>query len=173
MFTRFAPVAKTLQALMTFNNTSGWSDFANAAEQSYRQAKGAAPDPAKFCFNVWGVQIANDFNNGFLDYKPLPTLAPGESPQGPQPQIEGGTLSIAGSPVDFTSERDGQTLTLDHKTGTMSGDLQLDVLPFWEPATATFGAMSGGRRRARQGHVRRHRYAVTSTSRASTWQPTG
>ncbi len=135
---------------------TGWSGFANSAEQAYREIFGGRdPDPEKYCFNVWGTRLAREVTNRLFPNPPFqifdstrtnpysnmagdtmpiqpPTSGP-RSPDGspfdptqPLPRL-GGT----GSPVDVLLELDGVKLFLDQESGIMAatGDFPYPVWP--------------------------------------------
>ena len=149
-----ARLDSVLDSLRQFNQSAGfknlgvdlgatpWDAFSLAAEQAYREKGGSvASDPAKFCFNVYGVKIATAFHNGFPKLRPVPDLT-GSSGYTPPP-VDDSTVRLngGGSPGDFTWERNGQTLTLDHKTGALTGALELTVVPVYEASNQTYGAL--------------------------------
>jgi len=144
-----------LDSVRAFNNGAGLSnvshDFgetpfdraAYTSEQAFRENPifgRNTPDPAKFCYNIYGIKVATEFHNGFPEYRPIPTIT-GSTTDEPVPSLSDSTVHVGGSPVDFTWERDGETLTLDHKTGALTGSLSLTVIPFYEQSNQTYGAI--------------------------------
>ena len=119
----------------------GYSEYANWGEQLYRELLNTggkqAPDPEKYCVNVWGVQLADllwKLANPdqpfelFDDTKtnPYSDLA-GDTVSLDQQQRGGYTpadLQLIGihSPVDALIEVNGETLVLDQKHGVLVGN---------------------------------------------------
>lgn len=150
-----ARVVSALDSVRGFNQGAGLSKInadlgetpfdraAYTSEQAYREAPfggNQASDPTKFCFNIDGIRIATEMHNGFPEYRPVPTLT-GSTGEGAAPALSDGSVHFGGSPVDFIWERDGSTLTLNHKTGALTGDLSLAVVPFYEQSSQTYGVI--------------------------------
>jgi hypothetical protein len=104
--------------------TTAFSRFANFVEQIYREgAGGRAPDPEKYCFNVWGAQIGRQLYKG-LPYKgtrdiraffsrfamPAPVI-PLEPPR--LPEWNPRYINIMGSPFSVEWKGSGGTMVLD------------------------------------------------------------
>ena len=148
-------ILSVLDSVRSFDDRSGLSKvaadfgatpydrFAYTSEQAFRENPifgRNKPDPAKFCYNLFGIKVATAFHNGYPQYRPVPTLT-GWTNEGATPAVADSTVHIGGSPVDFTWEQGGATLTMDHKTGALTGNLVLDVIPFYEQSSQTYGAI--------------------------------
>jgi hypothetical protein len=156
LFTKYPDrILSVLNSVRGFDDRSGLSKlatdlgetpydrFAYTSEQAYRENPifgRNASDPGKFCYNIFGIKVATAFHNGFPKYHPVPTLT-GTANGGAAPPVSDGTVNLFRSFVDATWERDGQTLTMDHKTGALTGDLVLDVIPFYEQSNQAYGAI--------------------------------
>ncbi len=125
-------------------NRTGWSGFANAAEQAYRQIYGGnPPDPEKYCFNVWGTNLAQAIIDRVITTPPFQVFD--STRTNPFSNLAGDTMDInriggTGSPVDVKLEVDGVTLFLDQQAGVMAanGDFPYPVWPY-RTAEGTFG----------------------------------
>jgi hypothetical protein len=156
LFTKYPNrIMSVLDTVRAFDDRSGLSQlgadlgetpydrFAYTSEQAFRENPifgRRTPDPAKFCYNAFGIKLATAFHNGFPKYRPVPEWA-GSTSAGAPPPISDGTVHLFRSFVDPTWERDGETLTMDHKTGALIGDLVLDVIPFYEQSNQAYGAI--------------------------------
>lgn len=135
-------------------------DWVNATsqvgEQVYRQwIGGQAPDPEKFCFNVWGTHAAHDLFRRLVDKRQVRAgkmgpgdPAPGSLPPGwedktrvsssPQRTLQGahenvGRVSGLFSPMSVTWEGGGQRMVFDQKNRTLTGSFPVRIAPFVEP----------------------------------------
>jgi hypothetical protein len=114
--------------------TTAFSRFANFIEQQYREGPGGrAPDPEKYCFNVWGAQIGRQLYNT-LPYKgtrdiraffsrftvPAPPTLP--EPPGP-PTWNPRYINIMGSPFSVEWKASGGTTVLDQGADPLQAQL--------------------------------------------------
>jgi hypothetical protein len=119
----------------------GYSEYANWGEQLYRELLNTggkqAPDPEKYCVNVWGVQLADllwKLANPTLPFElfddtktnPYSTMA-GDTvslDQQPHRDYTPADLQVIGihSPVDAMIEVNGETLVLDQRHGVLVGN---------------------------------------------------
>jgi len=143
------------------------SELANLAEQFYREALGGEqPDPEKYCFNVWGAQVAAWLRQSKLRREGIDWRAPTQTYQdfiqavgskacqttadfwnrlrSAEPtdptlrRLLGYDVHILGSPVDAVWSAEGQRLQLDQLRSTLSGQLSAIVIPTVDPATGTW-----------------------------------
>ena len=102
-------------------------------------------DPDKYCYNYFGAQLG-----AWLYRSKLPALAgsqpaPAQPPQqmtflGPLPAaLFGQQITVSLSPVDLVWEAGDRRLTLQQSSASLTGDLPLVVLPFYEADTRTWG----------------------------------
>jgi len=135
---------------------TGWSTFSLGGEQAFREIFDRRdPDPEKYCFNLWGTQLAeairqrlfptqpfqifdstrtNPYSNNAGDTTSLdpssssnrPDLGPFD-PTAPLPK-----LGYTNAPVDVVMEADGVKLVLDQRDGIIvtTGDFPYPVFPY-------------------------------------------
>lgn len=121
-------------------------------EQWYRWFKdNQEDDPDKYCYNYFGAQLGS-----WLYREKLPALG-GQAPAPAQPPQQmsiigaipapysGQVWMVSLSPMDLAWEAGGKRLSLQQSSGTLTGDLPLAVLPFFEADTRSWGmAWSSG-----------------------------
>lgn len=138
---------------------TGWSTFSNSAEQAFREMFGGRdPDPEKFCFNVWGTQLAeairrrvvpnppfeifdstrtNPYSSVAGDTRSLDPSNPSSRPDlGPwDPTQPLPKLILTNAPVDVVMEVGGVKLVFEQASGAMAatGELPYPVFPYETP----------------------------------------
>ena len=150
MFDKLAQMAQALKrdpGLELPQTRTAVSMLANEVEQFYRKHRtGQADDPVKYCYNVFGAQLG-----AWLYREKL--RAPGAEPPplpptqrmtilGPVPAtMTGEKIVISLSPLHLRWEGNGYQMTLDQRTGQITGFYPLKLVPFFEPDTGTWGML--------------------------------
>lgn len=138
---------------------TGWSHFSHGGEQAFREIFDRRdPDPEKYCFNLWGTQLAEAIRNRVFPVSPIqifdstrtnpfsnnagdttsldpanpsgrPDLGPWDPTQ-PLPKLE-----FFNAPVDAVLEAGGVKLVLDQREGILvaTGDFPYPVFPYETP----------------------------------------
>ncbi|MHB1132924.1 MAG: hypothetical protein ACYC4L_11105 [Chloroflexota bacterium] len=132
-------------------DTSLLSELANTYEQIVRESDiggNQKPDPEKYCFNVWGGQIAKAlYKSGLQPTPPPPPPVPAQYIQDWHKEVtlvDPDALKFLGAkkvdcPVNVTWEGNGYKMTLDQRTGTTYGFYPIVMLPYQE-ADGSWGA---------------------------------
>ncbi len=146
--------ALTQPVAEAFLNWKGWdlpgtdtsllSELANTYEQIVRESAvggNQKPDPEKYCFNVWGGQIAKAlYKSGLKPTPPPPAPVPAQYIQDWDKEVSLSNpeaLKSLGAkkvdcPVNVTWEGNGYKMTLDQRTGTTYGFYPIVALPYQE-----------------------------------------
>ena len=124
------------------STTDIMSILANIGEQLYREkASGRVPDPEKWCFNVWGAQIASRLlaeagekphsSTLSVPYRP-PIASPvaKELPDGTLQDSHGHTIVMCPLKVHWKGQQGEMFFNLTN--GSIQGDFPVQLIPFFE-----------------------------------------
>lgn len=127
-----------------------YSNTANELEQIYRKlVSGSQKDVEKYCYNIWGAQIAAWLLNNKVELipaNPFPIKIP-MTPTilGPIPThlLQGGNakIVISSSPINISWFQGKYELTLDQKQQGLKGYAPLYLYPYFETENNTWGAV--------------------------------
>ena len=130
-------------ALASSGSRSRMSEVANVAEQHARQVLGMqAPDPEKYCVNVWGAELAAAIAQRARRTNPFPALTTEE--QRALARKEEDTPKalrwlLWHSPLNITWTCGARRMTFDQRSGSIGGQAVGAIVPVWDEASASWG----------------------------------